>query len=129
MRPRHCREAAGAAGPGAAHMTSRMPRERATDDWLEGGDDPTITDRAGLAALTGLAPKEIDRALREGLPTLPRKRGVPTKFSVPAVVQWLLAQQGDSLESAKRRSLQATARKREVEAGRMEGELIPLARG
>jgi phage terminase Nu1 subunit (DNA packaging protein) len=98
------------------------------DDWLEGNSGPAlIVDRADLAVLLGLAPKEIDRLIRDGLPTHgARRRGQPLMFKVPEVVRWLLSRGGDTLEEAKRKQALATARKREVEAGRMEGEYVLL---
>lgn len=104
------------------------------DDWLEGGADDDagpglIVDRHELGALTGFAPKEIDRLLREGLPTLPRSRGVPTTFRVPDVIQWIMRRQeddGDTLDAAKRRERAAMARKRELEVAELERTRVPI---
>lgn len=103
-----------------------------TDNWLEGGvttDEPAdalTADKAALAAITGLTPRAIDRLRRDGLPTLPLRKGAPLAFHVPAVVQWLLARDGDSMDGAKRRMTEATARKREVEAARLEGRFVDI---
>jgi phage terminase Nu1 subunit (DNA packaging protein) len=111
------------------------------DDWLEGASprprggrgkatdaldaDPTITDKTGLARFLGVAPKDVDRMLREGLPIRgERRRGVPAQFLVPACVQWMLARNGDTIEAAKRRQALAVARKREAEAGKLEDEFV-----
>jgi hypothetical protein len=103
------------------------------DAWLEGGAadiDPTITDRHGLSVMIGIAPKDIDRALRDGMPTHGRReRGTPLQFSVPACVQWLLRKQdqgGATLEGAKHRERAAMARRREIEADKLEGRLVSI---
>jgi len=99
------------------------------DEWLEGGPaaDSAIVDKHGLAALTGFSLAEIDRLMRVGLPISgERRRGAAMRFSVPAAVQWLIARQGDPMDEAKRRSIEATARKREAEASKLEDRFIDI---
>lgn len=91
------------------------------DDFDFEGDDALIVDRQRLSALTGFPPKDIDRLRREGMPVHGRGR-----FNVPDCVQWLCGQQGDALEAAKRRQMEAVARKREVEAGKLESRFVEV---
>lgn len=113
-------------------MMARPKRtEPASDDldWLEGLPvDPTVTDKHGLAAMLGVAPKDVDRMIREGLPTFgERTRGAALQFRVPDCVRWLVGQQGDALSAAKLRQMEATAAKREAEAARIEGRFVDIA--
>jgi phage terminase Nu1 subunit (DNA packaging protein) len=95
---------------------------------FEGDEESAvIVDKHGLSAMTGLTPKEIDAATREGMPVHgERSRGKAIRYSVPACVQWLLERAGDSIVTAKRRQMEATARKREAEAGRLESSLVDI---
>jgi phage terminase Nu1 subunit (DNA packaging protein) len=116
-------------------MTTAKRQKRASDDddatWLEGASDPTVVDRYDLGVMIGMPPKDIDRALREGMPTHGRRaRGAALKFRLPDVIRWLLRkrdQDGDTLESAKRKERAAMARRREIEVSKMEAELVPIA--
>src|SRR5207237_691514 len=58
------------------------------------------------------------------------ERGMARQFRRPDVVQSLLRKQeqdGDTLESAKRKERAAMARRREIEADRLEGRLVDIA--
>lgn len=100
------------------------------DNWLEGdgpATDPTVVDKHGLATFLGMTLKDIDRLLRDGLPIHgERRRGAAARFRVPAVVQWLLARRADPMDAAKRRSIEAVARKREAEAGKLEDRFVEI---
>lgn len=109
-------------------MKSRDPDDFMGDS--ESGpdaDDLTVMGKLELSAMTGLLPKDIDKLLREGLPTYgERGKGKAVKFNCPDVVRWLLTRQGGSIETAKRRREEATARKREAEANNLEGSHVRL---
>lgn len=98
--------------------------------WLEGGleADPTLTDKHGIARMIGVTVKAVDRYVRDGMPIHgERKRGAALEFRVPHCVQWLVRKNANPIEEAKRRQAEAVARKREAEAGRIEGELVEIA--
>lgn len=107
-------------------------RKKESDDpfEFEPDDDPlaadvTVMDKHGLARFLGMPLKDIDKALRDGLPTHgERVRGAALLFSVPDCVRWLLERAGGSIEAAKRRSLEAVARKREAEADKLESRYV-----
>ena len=90
-------------------------------------DDATVVDKYGLASFTGLTIKQIDAALKDGLPTHgERRKGAALKFSVPEVVQWLLDKNEDPMQAAKRRQALAIADKREAEAKKITGTYVEL---
>lgn len=103
------------------------------DTEFEGGSDDDsglVVRKHGLARVTGLTIRDIDRHCRDGLPIHgERKRGAQLTFHVPTVVQWLLAQArqaSTALEDARVRQAEATARRAEVQADKIEGDLVPL---
>lgn len=103
-------------------MSKREPWDDIADT-----PDSTMADKYGLARFTGLTLKDIDAAVRDGLPTHgERRKGAPLQFSVPECVQWLLARNDDPLASAKRRQAEAVARKRESEAARIDGTFVEM---
>jgi hypothetical protein len=92
------------------------------DDWLEGGAANVISKRE-FCEMTGLAPKDVDRAVRDGMPVVGAR---PQRFRLPDAVPWLLALGRDELEAVKRRAASATARKREAEAAKIEGQVVDI---
>jgi hypothetical protein len=103
-----------------------MP-ETADDSWLESGDEPAMVDKHGLSRYTGLTANQIDKQCDKGMPFHgAEKRGAARKFKVPEVVQWLLKQAGDTTEEIKRRSMSATAGKREHELAKLKGNALDV---
>ena len=96
------------------------------DAWLE-GDGDLIFDKHALARCTGLSLKQIEHATRDGMPVHGKqRRGAPTRFRLPDVVQWLVTQSTDPLTSAKIAQAKAVARKREIEVAQLESRFADI---
>jgi phage terminase Nu1 subunit (DNA packaging protein) len=98
------------------------------DDYDFEGGPALIVSKRDLATLFGMVPKDIEAYVREGMPVHSKQRrsGSALKLCVPDCVQWLLRHGADPLDDAKRRSLEANARKREVEAAKMESKYVAV---
>jgi hypothetical protein len=104
--------------------------------WLEcGAEAPELIPIFGLtkrqlAAALNTNLKTIDKWCRDGLParSIGSKRG-GLRFDLPIVVEWLRDQErgdNDTLSDAKRKSMLAIAKKRDLEARKLAGELYPI---
>lgn len=83
--------------------------------------------KAELATATGFTLNEITDFCRDGMPGVAGKsRGASWKFNLPAAVQWIVKRNADPLDMAKRESMQAVARKRRVEADKLESKLVEM---
>lgn len=95
------------------------------DAWLDAPPDGAIS-KAEIARLFGLAPKTLERWIRDGAPTHGAAR---TLTLVPAeVVSWLLSRDArDPLADAKLRRETAAAKITEAKARKLAGDLIDLS--
>lgn len=102
-------------------------------DWppQDDADDASVPlrglNKAQLVAATGLTLNQISKLTGDGMPGVaPKSRGGEWSFDLAPVVQWLRDQSTDSIDDARRANLQATARKRAVEADKIEGKLVEI---
>jgi phage terminase Nu1 subunit (DNA packaging protein) len=96
-----------------------------------------LVTRYQLAEILEVAPDQVTRMEREGLPVESRGAGSrPSRYLLAKAVPWYLARERDrlagsaeatSLDAERARLAKAQARRTELDIRRKEGELVPLA--